>query len=414
VGDVSLLLVSGAYHPVYAGPAVRFRGYVPGFRDRGIDVSVVAGTPTLQKGRMFGADPDWYEARPGTALPVEVVDGVRVRRVRLPDRNSFRRDALLGRYVVEVCERGDTCPDVIQFLTLDLASIPSLRTLRRMAVPTVFTVTMVSEPPGNPLKRRIVHLRNIEPLRHIDRVVVSSSFMRENLERWGVSREVEVIPNGVDVGRFRPAESFTEREAVRRQWGARPDEIVALFVGPISERKGVDLLLGAWKTIAAGLPDVRLVLVGPRHDISDPSKRAFHQELMSLIDASGAPDRVHFAGLATNVDEQMRGADMFVFTSRREGMPNVILEAMATGLPVITTPFIGLPAEFGIPGRHFRLVEAEPAVLGAAVEDFARSEKMRTEFGRAAREWAESRMRVELSLDRYADLYRGLKEHGAS
>ncbi|NJL45279.1 MAG: glycosyltransferase family 4 protein, partial [Leptolyngbyaceae cyanobacterium SM2_3_12] len=72
--------------------------------------------------------------------------------------------------------------------------------------------------------------------------------------------------------------------------------------------------------------------VGPRLDQSDPALAPFGQRLEALLEASGTRERVHFVGRVDNVEAYLQAATLFVFPSRREGLPNVVMEAMASGL----------------------------------------------------------------------------------
>lgn len=407
-----LCLAAESFYPVYAGPAVRFRRYLPGLLERGIDVRVFTATPGRVKASMSGLDDSWSELRPGEMLPVESLDGVPLHRVRVPDTGG-RRSLWFGRKLVEFCSGSDYRPDVIQLLSLGMAGVPGVARLRRMGIPTVYTKTMAAELSRRPLKRWAQrHYRGL-PLRMVDRIVVSSSVMEERLGRLGISTPIEVIPNGVDLDRFHPPEGPADGADIRASLGVDPDDPLLLFVGPISPRKGIDLLLEAWCELAPRYPRLHLLLVGPRRDEVDPKHHEFHEKLSRLLSASGASDRVHFAGLVENVGEYMRAGDIFVFTSRREGMPNVVPEAMASGLPVVTTRFVGLPKEFGREGEHYLGTGFDPADLAGAVSRLLTDRRLREDLGRSARRWVEERLGVGRSLDRYAALYRELAVRGA-
>lgn len=404
-GRVKLILAAGTFFPVYAGPAVRFTRYLPGFLDRGLDVEVFTGTPREVKARMSGVEPDWHGLPDGALLPPTTVHGVPVRRVKLPEKGGLRRSSMLMRRLLEACGDPAERPDVIQLLSLSWMSIPALLRLRRMRVPVVYTKTMLPDMPRNPGKRWILRRLIVAPLNLVSRVVVSSSVMYDDLRRLGVRTPIEVIPNGVDSRRFRPPASG-ESSDVRESLGISHEAPVIAFVGPVSPRKGVDLLLEAWCRLALERTDLQLLIVGPRRDAADPGHEAFHARLNHLVRASGAADRVHFTGLVEHVEEYMRAADIFVFTSRREGMPNVVPEAMATGLPVITTPFIGLPKEFGQEGREYIVADFDAEMLAATISGVLSDHDRRTRLGCSARRWVEEEMTVDRSLDRYAELYR--------
>jgi glycosyltransferase involved in cell wall biosynthesis len=131
----------------------------------------------------------------------------------------------------------------------------------------------------------------------------------------------------------------------------------------------------------------------------------FHRYLQNTIAGANAEDRVIFTGPVSNVEDYLRAADLFVFPSRREGMPNVVPEAMACALPVVSTPFIGLPAEFGDPGTHYVLSSWDPVELAGDVGRLLVNADKRYILGRNARYWVEQNLDVNQSLDRYTALY---------
>ena len=403
---IRVCLASPLFYPVYSGPAVRFGRYLPGFLARGVEARVFTGTPNAVKAAMSGVQVDWQARRTGELLPVETTNGVPVHRVRLPDGHPQRRSLAFGLSLVEFCRRPEYRPAVVQFVNLPYTLTPALLRLRRLGIGTVFTSTMLPELPPNPLKRWVLRRAVVFPTGLVSRVVVSSGAMRDMLRGLGVRDPIEVIPNGVDTARFRPPASLAERIAIRRQLGIGAHDPVLLFVGPITARKGVDLLLEAWSRIALDWPRAHLLLVGPRQAENNPQEAAFHRKLNELVEASRAPERIHFLGLVPNVEDYMRAADIFVFTSRREGMPNVVPEAMASGLPVISTPFLGLPAEFGHAGRHYLLAGFDPELLATRITELLADRGARAAIGAAARRWTEDHLAIDRSLDRYVELYR--------
>jgi glycosyltransferase involved in cell wall biosynthesis len=114
---------------------------------------------------------------------------------------------------------------------------------------------------------------------------------------------------------------------------------------------------------------------------------------------------VTFTGAVDNVEAYLQTADVFVFPSRKEGMPNVVPEAFACGLASILTPFKGLPDEFGRPGEQYVLVERNAEALATAINAILDDPERRRQLGRRGRKWVEEHLDVEISLDRYADLY---------
>lgn len=405
---VRICLASESFYPVYAGPAVRFSRYLPGLARRGIQARVFTGTPNATKAAMSGTVGRWDDGPIGEWLPVESVNATPVHRVRLPEDGWIRRGLWFNRRLLDLCGRDDIRPQLIHFLSLPFGATRTLARLRRRGIPSVYTYTMLRGFPRNPLKREILSRAFARRLNGVDCVVASSGMMRDELRRLGVETRIEVIHNGVDLQRYRPAANPAERFGIRRDLGIPDDAIVLLFVGPIEPRKGADLLAEAWARFASRSPRSHLVLVGPRHDISNPDLRTFRLTFEGWLEASGATDRVHLVGLVTNVEDYMRAADIFVFPSRREGMPNVVPEAMASGLALVMTPFHGLSADLGDPSVHFVLARFDARDLAAQISRLVDDDARRLALGNAARRFAGTDMDVERSLDRYADLYRSL------
>ena len=181
-----------------------------------------------------------------------------------------------------------------------------------------------------------------------------------------------------------------------------------ITVGSIIPRKGIDLLLESWGALSRRFPDLHFVLVGPRTDENDPKLSAFNKKLIDLVNASGAGNRVHFTGRVQNVESYLRAADLFVFASEREGMANVILEAMASGLPVVLTPHIGLPPDFGKPDHQYLLADRSPDSIVKVVSELLSNQRRCHELALSGRKWVEGLMDLDRVLDRYAVLYHEL------
>ncbi len=400
-----LCFASPRYHPFYSGAAVRFQRYFAGFRERGVDVEVCTATPDPAKAAAAGMSTGWEDLPAGTFLPPEEVEGIPVHRVRLPDHGGFRRAAGFAQAVVDHCRRDPRPPDVIQLFTPALTATPALWKLRRMGIPIVATRTMMPSLPRNPLKRRLRRASMRIATRFTDCEVVGSGAMLKAFRELGFPGGIEVIPHGVDTARFRPPNGPREIGALRHELGLPEGATVALFVGAVTPRKGVHRLLEAWCHLAPVHPNLHVVVAGPRLDRTSPDHAAYHKRLKELARSSGARERLHFPGVVSRVEDYMRAADIFVFPSSREGMPNVVGEAMASGLPVLTCPFSGLSSEFGEPGKHYLLTDFEPRSISEEIDRLLTTPHRREEVGRDARAWAEAHLDVKRSIASYAELY---------
>jgi len=337
-----LCLASPVFFPTYGGSQLRFKRYLPGLVQRALDIHVCTGTPN---GKEMSPEETalWGKYRIGEQMPVTEIDGVPVHRVRLPDRKGMARTRTFNQYLLDLCDNPDYRPDVIQMVgPLKPLSIPLLKQLRKRNIPTLYAVTVA---PPNDVKRKWYSLkqrREIELFNLLDCIVTNNAPLKTYVRQLGIKTRVEIIPNGGDLERFRPASNPAENSAVRRTLGVGDDDVMITTVGGIMPRKGSDLLLEAWASLAADYPNSHLVLVGPRKDLEQSGLKLFGNRLESLVRQSGAPQRVHFTGLSDQVDKLTRASDIFVLPSEREGMPNSILEAIASRVPVIMTPFKGL------------------------------------------------------------------------
>lgn len=401
---IKVCLASQRFYPTFTGSGTRFRRYGPGLRARGIDIQVFAGTPEARDGLSVGP------FKSGELLPVEYLEGLPIQRVQLPHGNHYRKLKVYVSALVSYCRQPSTRPDLIQALSVSFYWLPWWASFRRLGIPFVCTKTMVGELSAKPLKRFLQRIYWRIPFALADCIVVSSGVARDALRHIGVTKRIEVIPNGVDLNRFRPVASPEEQRALREQLGLDPVGELIVFVGSLIQRKGVDVLVEAWRTIAQKRPRAYLVLVGPsKKDLrQDMYSSEFQAKIEAAIANSGAADQVIFTGRVENVEAYYQAADLFVFPSRREGMGNAVLEAFGCGLPTVLTPFVGLPDEFGRPNEQYILVERTPEALAQAITALLANPERRQRLGWQARQWVEEQMDVERSLDMYAALYREL------
>lgn len=224
-------------------------------------------------------------------------------------------------------------------------------------------------------------------LRRMDAHIAVAEIQKRHLvEVEGLRPDsVHVIYNGVDTALFRPA-SNDERSSMRRALGASDDAMVLMAVGSLKPIKGVDILLRAVAPVMQKHAHVHLVLVG-----EGPDRTA----LKSLARELGIADRVLLLGLRDDVDALLRAADALVLASRTEALPTVVLEAMATGLPVVATNVGGIPEMVEHDRSGILVAPEDVAALGAAIERIVVDGALRRTLGLRGRQIVESRFRIE-------------------
>jgi len=180
-------------------------------------------------------------------------------------------------------------------------------------------------------------------------VVALTEHMRRQM-RSLCDKDVVVIPNGVDFARFR---GLPYKREARRRLNLFPECPTLLYVGKLVRVKGVRFLVEAMDAVRHEVPSCQLVIVGAGTEL---------QALERLVERLHLRENVRFVGEVSNdeVPLLMAAADVFVLPSLSEGFPNVLLEAMAAGLPVVATNVGGIP-ELVEEGENGFLVQPEDA-----------------------------------------------------
>jgi sugar transferase (PEP-CTERM/EpsH1 system associated) len=215
-----------------------------------------------------------------------------------------------------------------------------------------------------------------------------------------VPERVEEIANGVDVVRFAPARA---RMPIPGSPFASPALRLVGAVGRFERIKDHANLALAFVELLRRRPDLapraRLVIVG------DGDERANVERILSDADVR---DLAWLPGERADVPDVLRGLDVFALPSYGEGVSNTILEAMASGLPVVATS-VGANAELVADGGTGSIVpRADPAALSRAIERYVDDEALARSHGAASRARAEQRFSLERMVERYHRLYAAL------
>ncbi len=214
------------------------------------------------------------------------------------------------------------------------------------------------------------------------RVIANSRMVQADIAaRYGVPLEAfDVVYNGVDLERFHPRERARGDE-LRRSLGIDADETVFLFLGKGFARKGLDRALEAFARVAPAVPRARLLVAG--RDASQPAYERLAERL-----AIG--DRVRFLGERRDPEVCFAASDVHVLPTHYDSFAFTVLEAMASGVPVITTDGAGA-SELVDPGEHgaVRASDCTPAALADAMLAWSDRDKARS-AGAAARRRAEA------------------------
>jgi glycosyltransferase involved in cell wall biosynthesis len=258
---------------------------------------------------------------------------------------------------------------------------------RRAGAPVVTTVHGFT---GGGWKNRLYESLQVRAFRRFDAVVAVSRPLAERLARAGVAHDrLHLVPNA-----WAGSSEFVARADARDALGVPADALVLGWVGRLTREKGADVLLHALPLLAR--PPVTAVIVG-----DGPELAALRAEAARL----GVADRIVWPGSVPNAGRLMRAFDVFVLSSRTEGTPIVLFEAIAAGVPVVATEVGGVPDVIG-EGEAALVPAQNPGALAAAVAstlgDYTRSAR----WAAAAERRLAAEFGLEPWLDRYELVYR--------
>lgn len=248
--------------------------------------------------------------------------------------------------------------------------------------------------PDYPRRKRILVNRLL--LSRRDRVAAVGEAVRQAvITNEGIPAErVEVIYNGIDLDVF--GEGRQDRDSVRRDMRVGPNDLAVIQVARLDYLKDHLTAIRALGRVAARHPQVRLVLVG-----EGPER----QKIEAEVRQRRLTAHVRFLGLRKDVARLVPAADVFLLTSISEGIPLTLIEAMAAGLPVVSTRVGGVP-EVVVEGRTGLLAPAgDDSALAEHILSLATDAARRQRMGHAGRQRAHSMFSEEQMHASYRRLY---------
>jgi len=254
---------------------------------------------------------------------------------------------------------GDFKPDAIlaPWLFPDACAVARYAAKRDIPVVAVAQGSDVHQYLGMPMRRRAI----LQLSRQAKCIVTRSHDLELRLMNAGAAPErVQTIYNGVDTKLFRPA----SKAEARAELQVSPEGRLLLFVGNFLPVKGINMLLDAFAQVIKNIKDpIRLALIG-----SGPLEPALRQQAAAL----GLLDKLIFVGRqpSTGVARWMQAADAVCLTSHNEGVPNVVLESISSGRPIISTDVGGISEIIEpIMSKRFLLGSRDEQSFAAAVLD---------------------------------------------
>jgi glycosyltransferase involved in cell wall biosynthesis len=318
------------------------------------------------------------------AEPHPWVERVRSEGVAVTEIRCGRRQYGAEIRAVEALIR-DLRPAVVQSHNYH-ADIVALFAARRGRVPVVSMVHGFSD---GDFKNRIYEALDRILLRFFDHVICVSDTIRQRAERWGCPpSRISVIQNGY------AAPLFKSRGEARALLGIAPDEPAVGWLGRLSPMKGPDLLVEAVAQLSVR---AAVVVIG-----DGPESEALQRRRDEL---GIAPDRLRLLGARAEAAQLMRAFDAIVLSSRSEGTPMVVLEAMAAGVPVVSFAVGGIPAILDA-SSGWLVPPADTAALAAALREVLTDRAEAARRVEKARIVLDQRFGVEPWLEKIHEAYR--------
>lgn len=219
------------------------------------------------------------------------------------------------------------------------------------------------------------------------------------INRHVSSKKACTIQYGVDVNLFSPA----KEQWLKRELGIKNNKVLIGTVARLTEQKGHRYLISAIPEILKDHPDVHFILIGDG---------PLREDLSKLASSLNVNSSVCFLGFRNDIPELLQNLDLFVLPSLYEGLPNVVLEAMASGLPVIATAVDGTP-EAVLNGETGMLVPAcQSEALSTAINAILSDPQKMKNMGKAGRKRVERHFSLSGQVDQFVQLYNSLYLQG--
>ncbi len=393
---LKVCILTETYHPVIGGGETQARLLAEGLVARGASVIVVTrrSDPALLRHERYG--------------------DVAVHRLWPPGRGQLKKWGLLlsaGPALLRL--RGEY--DIVFVSGFRIAGLAALVVARLLGKAVVLKADSQGEMSGAffeaglarakvpgfaQLFRTFLKLRNAA-LRRADAFVAITPEIAAEYATAGIpASSVRMVPNGVDTSRFGPLDAQARAE-LRTRLGVDEAARVAVYTGRLVSYKGLPTLLRAWPDVLRAVPDARLLLLGEGGlDIHN-----CEQQLREQVKREGLGDSVTFVGAVSDVSPWLQVADVFVFPTENDAFPSSLVEAMACGLAVVTTPVGAIPTVVQAGETGLMVSPADSNGLAEAVTRVFTDSGLSSRLGAAARQAAVGKYSAAATTSRYLDLF---------
>lgn len=226
-------------------------------------------------------------------------------------------------------------------------------------------------------------------------VSISSQISYELIDFKVPKNKIINIPNGVDIIKFCPV-VFEEKMKLRHNLGISKNQVIAIYTGRLAPYKGVTLLVNIWKKIVLNHPEAVLYILGGGEE---------ETKLKYFVKYNKLETNVIFTDNVENVDEYLKAADIFVFPSKNEAFGISLIEAMACGLPVITTLEGGIKDIISNKNNGIAVPANDFIEFYDAVNMIIEDKTLAASLGKEARKTVEAKYSIEIIVKKYLELF---------
>ena len=380
---IRLMVYIGAYWPIYSGQARHLQRRLKRLRQFGIEPWVLT---------------QWY---PGL-LREQVVDEVRVRRI------GFKGDSRL----ITILRELNTLAAFLCFQKqYDMVLLNGTRIAEIFGGPLIRIICsrpVVREMSllGSDDPHAIINHRYMKYFRNAYRVAnafIANSPALVNAYRsagWPTDK-VHLLTYGVDVEEFKLIKGNDKKKILRKKLRL-PDgnAIIWITIGAVIPRKGIHRLIEVWEKVHSRIPNAHLVIVGVK------SRKNFEKHIINQIDSMHLSEYIHLLGNRKEVPELLGASDGFVLASESEGLPNSVLEAMASGIP---------PIVFDLPKITDHLIKSSATgiivpqndieTFTKAIINLSLDEELRLKIGKEARKFIQENFSLQKEISEHVEFY---------
>jgi len=286
--------------------------------------------------------------------------------------------------------------DLVQ-TTLFYADVIGALAAKLTGVDAVISWDTVSHPPDSHETRLRHKLSYQLCMRFVKRIVAVSEGVKKYLieDRKIASKKIVIIHYGIDLSLFKSRNGFLDKRK-RSELGLPDHKIVIGTVARLEIQKGHRYLIAAAPEIINKFSNVVFVFAG------DGTLR---QELETQVNELGLQENFRFLGFRKDVKELLFAFDVFVLPSLFEGLPNVILEAMASGRPIVATAVDGTPELIEHNETGLLVPPKSPHALQEQILNLLENEEKGSKLGRQAKEMAKQKFSFDQQFRKFEEVY---------